>query len=181
MRFGFRELVLMLILLAVPLSSYWLVFRPVNAEIELAKAEADLKRDRLSKLREETSRNADLEKENKDIAASIEGFEAKLPSKKELDAIVRQVSELATQQGLTSPTVKSLKAVKAAMYMEQPLELSLQGNFRSFHDFVHKLEQLPRITKIPDFKLKRATDKNGDMQATFTLSIYYVDEGAKSQ
>ncbi|MBX3390932.1 MAG: type 4a pilus biogenesis protein PilO [Phycisphaeraceae bacterium] len=181
MRFGFRELVLMLILLAVPLSSYWLVFRPVNAEIELAKAEADLKRDRLSKLREETSRNADLEKENKDIAASIEAFEAKLPSKKELDAIIRQVSELATQQGLTSPTVKSLKAVKAAMYMEQPLELALQGNFRSFHDFVHKLEQLPRITKIPDFKLKRATDKNGDMQATFTLSIYYVDEGAKSQ
>ena len=52
MRFGFRELVLMLILLAVPLSSYWLVFRPVNAEIELAKAEVDLKRDRLSKLRE---------------------------------------------------------------------------------------------------------------------------------
>lgn len=181
MRFGFRELVLMLILLAVPLSSYWLVFRPVNAEIELAKAEVDLKRDRLSKLREETSRNADLEKENKDIAASIEAFEAKLPSKKELDAIVRQVSELATQQGLSSPTVKSLKAVKAAMYMEQPLELTLQGNFRSFHDFVRKLEQLPRITKIPDFKLKRATDKNGDMLATFTLSIYYVDEGAKTQ
>ncbi|MBS0187867.1 MAG: type 4a pilus biogenesis protein PilO [Planctomycetes bacterium] len=179
MRFGFRELVLMLILLAVPLSSYWLVFRPVNAEIESAKAEVDLKRDHLSKLREETARNADLEKENKDIAASIEAFEAKLPSKKELDAIVRQVSELATQQGLSSPTVKSLKPVKAAMYMEQPLEMSLQGNFRSFHDFVRHLEQLPRITKIPDFKLKRATDKNGDMQATFTLSIYYVDEGAK--
>ncbi|HEX8877466.1 MAG TPA: type 4a pilus biogenesis protein PilO [Phycisphaerales bacterium] len=179
MRLGFRELLLVLILLAVPLSSYWLVFRPVNAEIELAKGEVDLKRDRLAKLRDETARNADLEKENKDIAASINAFEAKLPSAKELDSIVRQVSELATQQGLTAPTVKSLKPVKAAMYMEQPLEMSVQGNFRAFHDFLRKLERLPRITKIPDMKLKRATDKNGDMQATFTLSIYYVDEGMK--
>lgn len=179
MRLGFRELLLVLILLAVPLSSYWLVFRPVNAEIELAKGEVELKRERLAKLRDETARNADLEKENKDIAASISAFEAKLPSAKELDSIVRQVSELATQQGLSSPTVKSLKPVKAAMYMEQPLEMSVQGNFRAFHDFLRKLERLPRITKIPDMKLKRATDKNGDMQATFTLSIYYVDEGVK--
>ena len=179
MRLGFRELVLLLILLAVPLSSYWLVFRPVNAEIDSAKAEVELKRDRLSKLRDETARNADLEKENKDIAASISSFEAKLPSAKELDSIVRQVSELAMLQGLSAPTVKSLKPVKAAMYMEQPLEMSVQGNFRAFHDFLRKLERLPRITKIPDMKLKRATDTNGDMQATFTLSIYYVDEGVK--
>ena len=169
MRLGFRELLLVLILLAVPLSSYWLVFRPVNAEIDAAKAEVELKRERLSKLRDETARNADLEKENKDIAASISSFEAKLPSAKELDSI----------QGLSAPTAKSLKTVKAAMYMEQPLEMSVQGNFRAFHDFLRKLERLPRITKIPDMKLKRATDKNGDMQATFTLSIYYIDEGVK--
>lgn len=181
MRLGFRELVLILILLAVPLSSYWLVFRPVNAEIEQAKAEVELKREHLAKLRDETARNADLEKENKAIAASIEAFEAKLPSKKDLDAIVRQVSELATAEGLAPPSVKSAKPVKAAMYMEQPLEISTQGNFRAFHQFLRKLEALPRITKVPDLKLKRATDKNGDMLATFTLSIYYVDEGVTNQ
>ena len=42
MRFGIREFVLLGILLAMPLSSYWLVFRPQNQEIEQAERTVDV-------------------------------------------------------------------------------------------------------------------------------------------
>lgn len=177
MRFGLRELMLTGILLSVPLSSYWLVFRPQNREIDRAKSEIRHKEDLLNKLKEETARNADLKKANEDISRSVSAIEARLPSGKEIDSVVRQVSDLAVQAGLAAPAMKSAKPVKAALYMEQPLEMQMEGEFHGFYEFLLRLEQLPRITRIPDMKIKRDEKQNGNLKAEFTLSIYFQDEG----
>lgn len=175
MRFGLRELILIVILLAVPVSSYWLVFRPVNNEIEQAKREIDHKQELLTKLRAETARSADLARANDEIKKSIDAIEARLPTGKEMDAVVRQVSDLAVAVGLPAPTVKSNVPLTAAMYREQPLQMSIKGDFRAFYEFLLKLEQLPRITRIPQMKITRDEDNDGKMQAAFTLSIYFQD------
>lgn len=176
MRFGIREILLLAVLLALPLSSYWLVFRPVNAEIGQAKAEIDHMRQRLTKVQESTARNLDLKRENEESARQIQAIEARLPSSKEVDLVVRQVSDLAVESGLESPAIESDKPVTAAVYMEQPLKMKLSGDFNGYHDFLKKLEALPRITRILDMKLVRAADANGHMKADFTLSIYFQPE-----
>jgi type IV pilus assembly protein PilO len=196
MRFGLRELMLLAILLAVPLSSYWLVFRPQNAEITQARQEIEHKRSVLDKLREETSRSRDLERANNEIQQSIHAIEARLPNSTEIDAVVRQVSDLAVEAGLPAPQLKSLKPVKAALYMEQPLEMTIPGDFKNFYQFLLKVEQLPRVTRILDLTLKRndekekrgpkdkreLEEKKPAMTSQFTLSIYFQDDtnqGAK--
>lgn len=176
MRFGLRELVLLLVLLALPLSSYWLVFRPQNAEIDQAKAEIAHKRQMLEKLRHATAQNADLERANQEIQESISKIEARLPTNKEVDKIVRQVSELAVEVGLGAPSMKSEKPLPAASYREQPLSMKITGDFHGFYDFLLRLEQLPRITRIPELHIKRTPDKDGHMEADFTLSIYFQDD-----
>ena len=65
MRFGLRELIFVIVLLAVPVASWWYVFKPRNAEIDQAKAEVLLKKTKLNKLRE-VSRQID------DISLAIE-------------------------------------------------------------------------------------------------------------
>jgi type IV pilus assembly protein PilO len=177
MRFGIRELMLLAVLLALPLSSYWLVFRPVNREIGQAKAEIDHMRQRLTKVQESTARNQDLKRENEESRRQIDAIEARLPSSKEVDMVVRQVSDLAVESGLESPAIESDKPVTAAVYMEQPLKMKIAGDFSGYHEFLRKLEALPRITRILDMKLTRATEVNGNMKAEFTLSIYFQPEG----
>lgn len=178
MKFGPRELLLLVVLLAVPLSSYWLVFRPQNREINQARTEIEHKKLMLDKLRTATSKNDDLIRANKEIEASIASIEARLPTNKEVDAIVRQVSDLAVAAGLEPPVMKSEDALKAALYMEQPLKMEITGDFNGFYDFLVSLEKLPRITRIPDLKIKRSEEVDGFMKAEFTLSIYFQqDEG----
>ena len=167
--------ILIAVLLGIPLSSYWLVFRPQNAEIAHATQEIEHKQTMLSKLQEETARNADLQRANEDIKQSIDTIEARLPNNKEVDAILRQVSDLAVEAGLPPPSIKSGKPVKAALYMEQPLELAMEGGFRGFYEFLIRLEKLPRITRIPDMRIKRSDNVDGEMKAEFTLSIYFQD------
>lgn len=177
MRIGIREAFLLALLLALPLLSWWLVFRPQNAFISQAKREIDHKHLMLDKLRETTSRNEDLQRANEEIQANIQSIEARLPSNKEVDAVVRQVSDLAVESGLEPPNIESDKPVAAALYMEQPLKMKIKGNFTGFYEFLVKLEQLPRITRIPDMKITRATDNDGYMNAEFVLSIYFQQEG----
>lgn len=176
MKFGIREFVLLLILVAVPLASWQLVFRPQNNVIAQAKAEIAHKREMLEKLQQATAQAADLEQANRDIAQSIQAIEARLPTNKEIAEVIRQVSDLAETAGLDAPIVEAKKPVKAAMYMEQPLEMNLQGDFHGFYEFLLALEKLPRITKIPDFVIKRSDQTDGYMEAQFTLSIYFQEE-----
>lgn len=179
MRFGLREYILLALLFAMPLSSYWLVFRPQNTEIATAKREIQHKKEMLDKLREATARNQDLQRDNQEIQKSISAIEARLPTNKEVEGIVRQVSDLAVECGLQPPTMKNDRPMKASLYMEQPLNMSITGDFRNFYEFLVRVEQLPRITRIPLMDIKRADDIDGHMKAAFTLSIYFQQEGGQ--
>lgn len=178
MKLGPREFVTLAIVLLIPLLSFAVVFRPQNTEINSALAEIAHKRDVLNRLQEETAKNADLREANARIAERIKKDEARLPSSKGVDHIVRQVSTLAVESGLSSPSLKSLKPLEAAMYWEQPLELTTSGTFKGFYEFLRRMERLPRITRIVSMEIKRGAAKEGDPEISvkFTLSIYFQDE-----
>jgi type IV pilus assembly protein PilO len=173
-----RDMMMGLVLVAVPLASYFLVFGPQNKKISEARSEIRHKQDLLDKLRTETARNADLIRANEEISELIKQTEARLPDGKEVDSIVRQVSELAVQSGLSAPSMESGKPVAAAMYMEQPIKVTTSGDFRGFYEFLLQLERLPRITRLPDLNLERVPDPDGNVKAEFTLSIYFTDARA---
>ena len=130
----------------------------------------------LDRLKDKTANNQDLERENEENQKKIEIIEARLPSGKEVDQVVRQVSELAIESGLEAPAIESDKPVTAAVYMEQPLKMKISGDFNGFHAFLKRLEDMPRVTRIPDMKVTRSTETNGHMKSEFTLSIYFQQE-----
>lgn len=178
MRFGTREIVLFLAVLLLPIVSYYIIFMPQSAKIEEAKTEIAHKRDMLNTLRAETKRNEDLKVANETIQTSVDEMEALLPSNKEIDLVVRQVSALAVESGLTPPTLKSAKPIAAARFREQPLEMSTDGSFEGFYEFLLAIERLPRITRIVDMVIKDSNTDGIEIKAEFTLSIYFqVDEG----
>ena len=182
MRLGLREFIFLIVLLAMPISSFWFVFRPQNAEIRQARSEIEHKERMLEKLAEATSRNADLERANQDIAAGIELIESRLPSNKEVDVVLEQVATLAREHSLGMPKVRSEKPVQSSKYMEQPLEMKITGNFDDFYEFLLSLEGLQRITRMTDLKIRKLDDVDGSMEASFTLAIYFEPDsigGAK--
>src|SRR5438132_941820 len=101
-----RQFLFSAVLLALPVSSYFVVFRPVNAKIEQGGREILHKQALLAKLREATSQTDDLQRANDQIRGSIESLQAKLPSSKEMDNVLRQVSGIAAKSGLKVPNFK---------------------------------------------------------------------------
>lgn len=177
MQFGTRELVLFLAVLMLPIVSYFVIFQPQSDNIEQAQSEIEHKREILDTLRAETRRNDDLAVANEAIKERIDEMESLLPSNKEIDLIVRQVSSLAIDSGLTPPTLKSIKPVAAARFREQPLMMTTAGSFEGFYEFLLAIEQLPRITRIVDMVIKDSSKEDMEIEASFTLSIFFqIDE-----
>jgi type IV pilus assembly protein PilO len=169
-----RQSVFFLVLLALPISSYFLVFKPQNVVIEKAKKEIEMKESKLAKLREYTARASDLQRENEQIKAAIETIQSRLPSGKEMDNVLRQVSSIAAKAGLTVPNFKkSDKTQPAGLAFEQPTDIEMVGDFDGYYKFLLELEKLPRITRIPDLEIKRDDKVNGEMKTKFVLSVYY--------
>jgi type IV pilus assembly protein PilO len=176
MNMGVRGLLVLSIVVGMPVASYHMVFKPQNKAIESARKEVEHKENLLDKLREETSRNADLAKANQEIQKAVLTIEARLPSGKEVDALVRQVSDIAVSSGLQPPAMKSARPVPAALYMEQPIEMEVLGNFVGFFTFLAQIEKLPRITRIHDMKVTGLARDEIELKAEFTLSIYFQDD-----
>jgi len=176
MKLGIRGLLILLIVVGMPVASYFMVFKPQNTAISTARKEAEHKAGLLAKLQEETARNADLAKTNEELRHTVKTIEARLPSGKEIDDLVRQVSDLAVASGLAPPAIKSAKPMPAALFMEQPIEMEVVGSFVGFFTFVAQIEKLPRITRIHDLKITGLAREDAELKAEFTLSIYFQDE-----
>ena len=186
-----RQFLFSAVLLALPVCSYFVVFRPVNAKIEQGKKEIQHKQALLSKLREATSQTADLQRANDQIRQSIDSLQAKLPSSKEMDNVLRQVSGIAAKNGLKIPNFKKNdKTAPAGMAMEQPLDIEITGDFDGFYKFLLDIEQLPRITRFTDLEIVRsdksggsgaANTADGDMKSKFVLSVYYESDGSETK
>jgi type IV pilus assembly protein PilO len=165
----------MTVVIGMPVASYFMVFRPQSAEIKRVGDALLHKRALLEKLQQETARNADLVRANEEIKKSILTIEERLPTNQEIDALVRQVSDLAVQSGMNAPTIKTNKVLPAGLYKEQPIDMTLTGDFSGYFNFLRSLERLPRITRIHDMKLLANLDENATMEASFTLSIYFQE------
>lgn len=169
-----RQAIFFALLIALPVASYFFVFKPQNTQIEKAKKEIEHKRTMLDKLKQATAQTEDLARQNEQIATAIESIEARLPDGKQMDDVLRQVSSLTAKAGLRVPIFKrSDKVLTAGTAMEQPLNIEIAGDFDGFYQFLLDLEQLPRITRIPDFSIVRSDKVDGEMNTKLTLSIYY--------
>ena len=195
MRFGLRELIFVMVLLAVPVASFIFVFKPRNVEIQQAQQEIEVKVMRLEQLREVTSRIDDIGLAIREWEEAVKLIEAKLPSEQGIEEILEQVWNITRSNRLEIRSTHAEAPEPTATYMELPLKIEMHGDFDGFYQFLLELEQLPRITRIHNLKIQRASGAQrrsggrnravdelpeGSMIAEFTLSIYYESSQARA-
>ncbi|MFW6060570.1 MAG: type 4a pilus biogenesis protein PilO [Phycisphaeraceae bacterium] len=176
MRFGLRELVFLLVLLAMPVAGYFFVFEPRNQQIAEALEEIQRKESKLAQLEAATQSLESLSVEIEKLSNAIEMFEHKLPAQQEVDVILKDVWELASAQDLTPKSVRTHKITATAQYAELPISMEIHGDFNNFYEFLLELEKLPRITRLPSMEMEKVRDKEGAMKANVVLNIFFEGE-----
>ena len=180
MKFGIRELILVSAMVALLVCSYFFVFAKSNEKRETLKKEIAVKRTALANLQKATAGIDDLGNKVEELQRAIDFFEKKLPAEKEVDSILKEVWQMAEANSLQSKTVKPLRSERGASYSEQPVQISLAGDFNGFYSFLLQLEKLPRITRVTQMKLEKINERDGEMTAQMTLSIFFEPDQSAS-
>lgn len=177
MRFGLRELIFLLVLLAMPGAAYFFVFQPKNQLQQDARTEIVAKKAKLAALDKATEQFINLDQEIVRLQDAIELIEQKLPDDRETYVVVNRVADLARSYNLKVETIKPDKVVAAGPYAsELPIRMEIKGGFDGFYRFMLEVERMPRITQMPLMNLQRSDDNEDDegtMNAKMTLSIFF--------
>jgi len=110
------------------------------------------------------------------LQEAIRFFESKLPPTSEIHKVLEQVTVIAQKQGLKPKTIRTLQKKDNSGYIEQPLQMELEGDFNSFYSFLLELEKLPRITKIRELELNKQKESEGQITADFIVSIFFQNK-----
>jgi len=180
MRFGPREIVFIVLLIAIPFGAWRYVIRPRNARAEQIHQAIRSKQDELKALEHTKDTIGDLKKEIAELSEAMAFFESKLPSEKEIDKVLHSLWQLAKSnelvtKGIRTTDGKTLGDTSAtSFHFDQPIAMQLEGNFMKFYAFLQALEDQPRITRIREMKITDAKDApEGFIQADFRMSVFF--------
>ncbi len=173
MKFGIRQIIFLVVMLALLGSTNYFVFSKSNQRKAERLADMRTKQNALNTLQQATAGISDLNRKIDELQKAITFFEGKLPQEKEIDTILKEVWQMAQANSLQTKTIKTLKSERGPNYSEQPIQMSLSGDFNGFYAFLLQLEKLPRITRVTQMNLTKINDRDGEMQAQMTLSIFF--------
>ena len=180
MKFGIRELLFVILLVAIPAGAQLWVFKPASDHVENQRKAIEGKEAKLVNLQKAMVGIKDLNEEVDKLKAAVTFFENKLPPRHEIHKVLKKVTEIATLHGLETKLFETLKQKPFSAYSEQPIQMKVKGDFAAFYQFLLEVEKMPRITKINNMELERDIKSIGVMDATFTISIYFDNQVSKS-
>lgn len=172
-----RQKILMFVLLLVAVGVVWYLYlRPYGDRVEAYQRD-------LRQLQTEVELHrvqaANLDKVRKERAA-LEGQLAellkRLPPEREIPQVLRSVTSLARGAGLTVVGIKRKEGRPQVnpIFVEIPLEVSLQGGYHGLLRFTEQMGQLPRLVTISQIELKPAqpADAGFRLQADLVATVF---------
>jgi len=181
MKFGLRECVFAVMLVAIPLAGWWMVFSPQNAQCAQMRQQIQAKQAKLRELNRATATIGDLKQRIDKLQKAMAFFHSKLPDEKEIDKVLKGIWRLAESNHLKARSIRTLERNKSSRssssstgYREQPIQIKLAGNFLGFYSFLQALENEPRIMRIRQMTLKRPRKgPEGNVEVEFTMTIFF--------
>ena len=103
----------------------------------------------------------------------------KLPSEREIPAVYRQVSDLATQSGLGVSLFQPKPAEDRDVLSEVPIAVTAECTYHQLGAFLERVGKMPRIVSLGEFRLIGIDRPTGTVRAEMTLATYtFKAEGA---
>jgi type IV pilus assembly protein PilO len=172
-----------LLFLVIIGAGYWFTIRDQVDRLDSARAqETALKH----KFEIKAGKAANLDKLKGQLKEMKTRFGAELrqlPSKQEVDSLLRDISQTAQVDGLQQKLFNPKAEVKKDFYAEKPIKMKLVGGYHQLGHFVSDVAALPRIVTLHGITIKPAKDNQpAKLTMTLTAKIYrYLEQTGATQ
>ena len=185
MKLGKREAIFLGLLMAIPLAAWWFDFKPTAQAEEFLRDEIGDKQSKLQALNRTTAVIGDLHEEIDSLSEAIGYFNSRLPDRKEIDKVLREVWTLAESSDLRARRVQTENRSRPTpglgddAYATQPIQVELEGDFLGVYPFLQALENQPRIMRVAELKISKLQRDSPDGQVAAALTMHVFFENSK--
>jgi Tfp pilus assembly protein PilO len=99
-------------------------------------------------------------------------FARLVPQNQDLGLFLTQLYEQLGATGMSDITMRNLPPTPLGRTQRLPIEIHGRGSYAQFHDFLIRLENLPRLSSVGKLDIDADTDMNGNVLVRLTLYIY---------
>ena len=171
-----RVLVWFLILLLIPLLSYFLIISDLEVQLESERSkESTLKIDYRDKLAQAVNLD-ELRRQKLQVQSYVEQLEKQLPGKAEMDALLSDINAAGIGRSLEFESFRPGQFIAREYYGEKLISIIVSGRYHDFGSFASDIASLSRIVTLDGFAL--STGKSpGILRLSVTARAYrYLDE-----
>ncbi len=173
MRSNLRKVVFFILLVGVAYAAYQYMIKPANKHLTEQKARLAAKLANLAEFEKASVAADDLNRQLEQLQEAIGFFESKLPPTIEIEQVLEDITVIGEKQGVKCKTIRRLEKKDNSGYVEQLLEMKLEGDFKSFYSFLLELEKCPRIMKIRKLGIEKQAKSEGQIAVDFVVSIFF--------
>jgi len=171
-----RNIIFFVLLVGLAIVAYHFMIKPANQDLVQSKSRMEVKLAKLNQFETATAAAKDISKQLEQLHDAINFFESKLPPTSEIHKVLEQVTVIAQKQGLKPKSIRTLNRKQNSGYVEQPLEMKMEGDFTAFYSFLLELEKLPRIMKVRKLNLDKKKELEGEVAADCIVSIFFQNQ-----
>ncbi len=158
----------------------YFIFMPGKAQVDaLAKSVSELNHQIMTnevKLR----RLDQLKIENAQLQAQLNELRAQLPAEAEVSGLLKQISDLSIDSGLSVKLWKpgDRKKDPSGLYTEIPVDVEVSGGYHALGMFFDKVSKLPRIVNITGLTMEaaRVSGNTVFIQDKFIATTFAAEE-----
>jgi len=154
--------------------NYFLFFSPLSdthnslllkrSQLEEKKVEYDAK-----------SKTLEMDKKiNRDIDKILSEKKGRLPDSTDIEKVIAVLGRKSEQAGVKIKSIKPQKEIFAELYVEKPIDLSINGSFHEILNFLYMVSKTERIVNMDNIKMDSPVYKNQKVlvNAELTIKVY---------
>lgn len=141
----------------------------------------------LMKAKQTASRLPQVREEYEQLSAKWDEAKTLLPTEKEMADLLAQVTVAGQRSGVNFLLFEPKPSAPRDIYMENPIEVQVEGNYHQIGMFMSRTSNLPRIINVNSIEMKNIPnpiDKEAPdvVQATMNMSAYtLLSEAQRAQ
>lgn len=175
---------LVLGLSAIIITFFVFVFLPQREEVQTLTIQLEAKQNTTQVLEAYIAQHPDLDQYSIELEQKFADVSARLPNTLDMSSFLVQLDRAAKDSKVMIMSVKPAVAQPKSGYQEYPIELTVQGSYKTILTFLTNLNKLTRYTLVNDVaadaKLNMLEIKVGVSIFTFGAPAANADQAGKS-
>jgi Tfp pilus assembly protein PilO len=157
-------------------SFYFVWYRPATRQMHDLCAEIESNNHSLEASRTKADELPSVAKAVAELRQKLDRFDRRIPRRQDLSRFIEEIQLLRQEAGIaTKCALKPDNAQPFNGYAEQTIHIEFEGDFTQVAEFLAKVEDMDRMTRVRRLAVKAATAGRGTVEVQMDVSIYFLE------